>query len=147
MTYESHLFHMILLTQFLSVDLRCHGDSASISKRGPHTVAAAALDVLKLVRNPRALFNFYAYVSYRSSFSKTKKRCALDFVFLDSIHGSMDSKWVIGRVILLCQAKNNCLKVFQPQLLTHKTYCVSFFYFSISCIVLYHIMYRKFFIL
>ncbi|KAI3488858.1 hypothetical protein L1887_47020 [Cichorium endivia] len=35
--------------QFLLVDLRCHGDSASIMKRGPHTVASAALDVLKLV--------------------------------------------------------------------------------------------------
>ncbi|KAA8528014.1 hypothetical protein F0562_035117 [Nyssa sinensis] len=35
--------------QFLLVDLRCHGDSASIKKRGAHTVASAALDVLKLV--------------------------------------------------------------------------------------------------
>ncbi|XP_010245704.1 PREDICTED: uncharacterized protein LOC104589179 isoform X2 [Nelumbo nucifera] len=39
--------------QFLLVDLRCHGDSASIKKRGPHTVAAAALDVLKLVAQLR----------------------------------------------------------------------------------------------
>ena len=39
--------------QFLLVDLRCHGDSASINKRGPHTVASAALDVLKLVRKLR----------------------------------------------------------------------------------------------
>ncbi|MED6152802.1 hypothetical protein PIB30_095444 [Stylosanthes scabra] len=39
--------------QFLLVDLRCHGDSASINKRGPHTVASAALDVLKLVRELR----------------------------------------------------------------------------------------------
>ncbi|KAJ1390839.1 Alpha/Beta hydrolase fold, partial [Sesbania bispinosa] len=38
---------------FLLVDLRCHGDSASIRKRGPHTVASAALDVLKLVRDLR----------------------------------------------------------------------------------------------
>uniref|UniRef100_A0A2N9G9E7 AB hydrolase-1 domain-containing protein n=1 Tax=Fagus sylvatica TaxID=28930 RepID=A0A2N9G9E7_FAGSY len=30
-------------------DLRCHGDSASKKKRGPHTVASTALDVLKLV--------------------------------------------------------------------------------------------------
>ncbi|KAF5197367.1 alpha/beta-Hydrolases superfamily protein, partial [Thalictrum thalictroides] len=29
--------------------LRCHGDSASVKKRAPHTVASAALDVLKLV--------------------------------------------------------------------------------------------------
>lgn len=35
--------------QFLLVDLRCHGDSASIKKRGPHTVASAAFDVLKLL--------------------------------------------------------------------------------------------------
>lgn len=35
--------------QFLLVDLRCHGDSASKKKRGPHTVASTALDVLKLV--------------------------------------------------------------------------------------------------
>ncbi|KAK4391314.1 hypothetical protein Sango_2194700 [Sesamum angolense] len=31
------------------LDLRCHGDSASLKKRGPHTVASAALDVLKLL--------------------------------------------------------------------------------------------------
>ncbi|PIN22339.1 putative alpha/beta hydrolase [Handroanthus impetiginosus] len=35
--------------QFLLVDLRCHGDSASLKKRGPHSVASAALDVLKLL--------------------------------------------------------------------------------------------------
>ncbi|KAL8485804.1 hypothetical protein ACS0TY_027913 [Phlomoides rotata] len=35
--------------QFLLIDLRCHGDSASLKKRGPHTVASAALDVLKLL--------------------------------------------------------------------------------------------------
>ncbi|KAK2967704.1 hypothetical protein RJ640_027744 [Escallonia rubra] len=35
--------------QFLLVDLRCHGDSASIQKRRPHTVASAALDVLNLL--------------------------------------------------------------------------------------------------
>lgn len=39
--------------QFLLVDLRCHGDSAKIKKRGPHTVASAALDVLKLVAQLR----------------------------------------------------------------------------------------------
>lgn len=39
--------------QFLLVDLRCHGDSASIMKRGPHTVASAALDVLKLLGHLR----------------------------------------------------------------------------------------------
>ncbi|ESW28997.1 hypothetical protein PHAVU_002G035500 [Phaseolus vulgaris] len=39
--------------QFLLVDLRCHGDSTSIKKRGPHTVASAANDVLKLVRDLR----------------------------------------------------------------------------------------------
>ncbi|PKA65034.1 hypothetical protein AXF42_Ash019046 [Apostasia shenzhenica] len=39
--------------QFLLVDLRCHGDSATMKKRGPHTVASAALDVLQLVRRLR----------------------------------------------------------------------------------------------
>lgn len=39
----------LYILQFLLVDLRCHGDSSSIKKQGPHTVAAAALDVLKLV--------------------------------------------------------------------------------------------------
>ncbi|KAH9611974.1 hypothetical protein KSS87_007136 [Heliosperma pusillum] len=39
--------------QFLLIDLRCHGDSASMKKRSPHTVAAAALDVLKLVSQLR----------------------------------------------------------------------------------------------
>nr|KAJ0213365.1 hypothetical protein LSAT_V11C400208890 [Lactuca sativa] len=39
----------VLNVHFLLVDLRCHGDSASITKRGPHTVASAALDVLNLV--------------------------------------------------------------------------------------------------
>ncbi|OAY64834.1 hypothetical protein ACMD2_18068, partial [Ananas comosus] len=38
-----------LQLEFLLVDLRCHGDSASIKKNGPNTVASAALDVLKLV--------------------------------------------------------------------------------------------------
>uniref|UniRef100_A0A453G6Q6 AB hydrolase-1 domain-containing protein n=1 Tax=Aegilops tauschii subsp. strangulata TaxID=200361 RepID=A0A453G6Q6_AEGTS len=35
--------------KFLLVDLRCHGDSASIKKRGSHTVASTAFDVLKLI--------------------------------------------------------------------------------------------------
>ncbi|KAF8025475.1 hypothetical protein BT93_F2346 [Corymbia citriodora subsp. variegata] len=39
--------------QFLLVDLRCHGDSASMKKRGPHTVSSTALDVLKLVTQLR----------------------------------------------------------------------------------------------
>ncbi|KAL5713249.1 hypothetical protein ACHQM5_015344 [Ranunculus cassubicifolius] len=45
--------------QFLLVDLRCHGDSATIKKRDRHTVASAARDVLKLVAHlkvtPRVL--------------------------------------------------------------------------------------------
>ncbi|KAI4388847.1 hypothetical protein MLD38_001140 [Melastoma candidum] len=42
--------------QFLLVDLRCHGDSATMKKQGPHTVSAMALDVLKLLRlTPRIL--------------------------------------------------------------------------------------------
>ncbi|XP_052203654.1 uncharacterized protein LOC127808948 isoform X2 [Diospyros lotus] len=39
--------------QFLLVDLRCHGDSAAIKKQGPHTVASAALDILKLLEQLR----------------------------------------------------------------------------------------------
>ncbi|KAK8542452.1 hypothetical protein V6N12_015048 [Hibiscus sabdariffa] len=39
--------------QFVLVDLRCHGDSASIRKRGPHTVASTASDVLKLIAQLR----------------------------------------------------------------------------------------------
>ncbi|KAK4758462.1 hypothetical protein SAY87_019763 [Trapa incisa] len=39
--------------QFLLVDLRCHGDSASMKKQGPHTVSSTALDVLKLVAQLR----------------------------------------------------------------------------------------------
>lgn len=35
--------------QFLLVDLRCHGDSTSLMKEGPHSVASAARDVLKLL--------------------------------------------------------------------------------------------------
>lgn len=41
--------YFFLLVQFLLVDLRCHGDSASNKKGLPHTVAAAARDVLNLV--------------------------------------------------------------------------------------------------
>ncbi|XP_058097634.1 uncharacterized protein LOC131242778 isoform X1 [Magnolia sinica] len=39
--------------QFLLVDLRCHGDSALVEKSAPHTVASAALDILKLVARLR----------------------------------------------------------------------------------------------
>ncbi|XP_057516849.1 uncharacterized protein LOC130798027 isoform X1 [Amaranthus tricolor] len=39
--------------QFLLVDLRCHGESASVKKGLPHTVAAAARDVLNLVAQLR----------------------------------------------------------------------------------------------
>lgn len=37
------------MLQFLLVDLRCHGESAPIRKRGPHSVVSAARDVLQLV--------------------------------------------------------------------------------------------------
>lgn len=49
---EAYTFFLLSMTQFLLVDLRCHGDSASLKNRGPHNVASAALDVLKLVCNP-----------------------------------------------------------------------------------------------
>ncbi|RHN53475.1 putative palmitoyl-CoA hydrolase [Medicago truncatula] len=52
-TFAKRLAREFPMWQFLLVDLRCHGDSASIKKRDPHTVASAALDVLKLVRELR----------------------------------------------------------------------------------------------
>ncbi|CAL5187458.1 unnamed protein product [Lathyrus oleraceus] len=52
-TFAKRLAREFPMWQFLLVDLRCHGDSTSIKKRGPHTVASAALDVLKLVRELR----------------------------------------------------------------------------------------------
>lgn len=48
-SFAKRLAQEFPLWQFLLVDLRCHGDSASIKKPGPHTVASTALDVLKLV--------------------------------------------------------------------------------------------------
>ncbi|KAF8664050.1 hypothetical protein HU200_011330 [Digitaria exilis] len=48
-SFAKRLAHEFPMWQFLLVDLRCHGDSASIKKRGPHTVASTALDVLKLI--------------------------------------------------------------------------------------------------
>lgn len=48
-TFAKRLAQEFPSWQFLLVDLRCHGDSASIQKRGPHTVASAAQDVLRLV--------------------------------------------------------------------------------------------------
>ncbi|CAA7033260.1 unnamed protein product [Microthlaspi erraticum] len=48
-TFARRLAHEFPTWQFLLVDLRCHGDSASLKKRGPHSVASTALDVLKLV--------------------------------------------------------------------------------------------------
>ncbi|KAL7156221.1 hypothetical protein ABFS83_03G128900 [Erythranthe nasuta] len=48
-TFAKRLAQEFPKWQFLLVDLRCHGDSASLKKRGPHTVASAALDVLKLL--------------------------------------------------------------------------------------------------
>ncbi|KNA07584.1 hypothetical protein SOVF_170480 [Spinacia oleracea] len=41
--------------QFLIVDLRCHGESASITKGLPNTVAAAGRDVLNLVGHLRII--------------------------------------------------------------------------------------------
>ncbi|KAF7824967.1 abhydrolase domain-containing protein C22H12.03 [Senna tora] len=52
-TFAQRLAKEFPMWQFLLVDLRCHGSSSSIKKRGPHTVASAAHDVLKLVRQLR----------------------------------------------------------------------------------------------
>ncbi|XP_057450120.1 uncharacterized protein LOC130741287 [Lotus japonicus] len=52
-TFVKRLAKEFPMWQFLVVDLRCHGDSASMRKRGPHSVQSAALDVLKLVRELR----------------------------------------------------------------------------------------------
>lgn len=52
-TFARRLAQKFPTWQFLLVDLRCHGDSASMTKRGPHTVASTALDILKLVRQLR----------------------------------------------------------------------------------------------
>ncbi|TVU36255.1 hypothetical protein EJB05_18181 [Eragrostis curvula] len=58
-SFAKRLAQEFPMWQFLLVDLRCHGDSASIKKRGPHTVASTARDVLKLIvqlrLNPRVL--------------------------------------------------------------------------------------------
>ncbi|CAA0394408.1 unnamed protein product [Arabidopsis thaliana] len=48
-TFARRLAHEFPSWQFLLVDLRCHGDSTSLKKRGPHSVATTASDVLKLV--------------------------------------------------------------------------------------------------
>uniref|UniRef100_J3L6J1 AB hydrolase-1 domain-containing protein n=1 Tax=Oryza brachyantha TaxID=4533 RepID=J3L6J1_ORYBR len=48
-SFAKRLAQEFPMWQFLLVDLRCHGDSTSIKKRGPHTVASTALDVLKLI--------------------------------------------------------------------------------------------------
>lgn len=52
-TFARRLAQEFPAWQFLLVDLRCHGDSASIKRRGCNTVASAALDVLKLVAHLR----------------------------------------------------------------------------------------------
>lgn len=48
-TFARRLAQEFPTWQFLLVDLRCHGDSTAIKKRGPHTVASAALDILTLL--------------------------------------------------------------------------------------------------
>ncbi|XP_065881991.1 uncharacterized protein [Euphorbia lathyris] len=52
-TFTRRLAQEFPMWQFLLVDLRCHGDSAALKKRGPHTVASTAFDVLKLVARLR----------------------------------------------------------------------------------------------
>ncbi|CAN0888061.1 Abhydrolase domain-containing protein C22H12.03 [Linum grandiflorum] len=52
-SFAKRLAQEFPMWQFLLVDLRCHGDSASVSRRGPHSVSSTALDVLKLVAHLR----------------------------------------------------------------------------------------------
>ncbi|CAN6584332.1 unnamed protein product [Malus baccata var. baccata] len=52
-TFTRRLAQEFPTWQFLLVDLRCHGDSASSKKSGPHSVSSSALDVLELVRQLR----------------------------------------------------------------------------------------------
>ncbi|KAM5575110.1 putative esterase/lipase [Rosa sericea] len=52
-TFTRRLAQEFPTWQFLLVDLRCHGDSASVKKTGPNNVSSTALDVLKLVRQLR----------------------------------------------------------------------------------------------
>lgn len=61
---------LYFVMQFLLVDLRCHGDSTLMKKRVPHTVASAALDVLKLVGNswPSLFFLFFLITNSWPSF-------------------------------------------------------------------------------
>ncbi|KAF2290361.1 hypothetical protein GH714_012199 [Hevea brasiliensis] len=54
-TFTQRLAQEFPMWQFLLVDLRCHGDSASMKKRGPHTVDSTAFDVLKLVAQLRMI--------------------------------------------------------------------------------------------
>ncbi|KAH9566969.1 hypothetical protein CY35_03G004500 [Sphagnum magellanicum] len=48
-SFAKRLAQEFPMWQFLLVDLRCHGESSSIWKRGPHSVASAARDVLQLM--------------------------------------------------------------------------------------------------
>ncbi|CAL1409856.1 unnamed protein product [Linum trigynum] len=52
-TFARRLAQEFPMWQFLLVDLRCHGDSASVKRRGVHSVASTASDVLKLVAHLR----------------------------------------------------------------------------------------------
>ncbi|KQK10944.1 hypothetical protein BRADI_2g57190v3 [Brachypodium distachyon] len=52
-SFAKRLAQEFPMWQFLLVDLRCHGESASIKKKGPHTVASTAFDVLKLISQLR----------------------------------------------------------------------------------------------
>ena len=59
--------------QVLLVDLRCHGDSASLHPQGPHGVEAAAGDIIRLLSRlrlfPEVLLGHSFGVRERFSFS------------------------------------------------------------------------------
>eukprot|EP00197_Chlamydomonas_leiostraca_P007015 CAMPEP_0202858464 /NCGR_PEP_ID=MMETSP1391-20130828/988_1 /ASSEMBLY_ACC=CAM_ASM_000867 /TAXON_ID=1034604 /ORGANISM="Chlamydomonas leiostraca, Strain SAG 11-49" /LENGTH=353 /DNA_ID=CAMNT_0049537387 /DNA_START=225 /DNA_END=1286 /DNA_ORIENTATION=+ len=92
--------------QVLLVDLRCHGESASLSKQppGPHTVATAAVDILTVLRDlklfPHVLvghsFGGKVVMSMVSQFGQRLPRNVQVWV-LDSLPGEVRSGLADGR--------------------------------------------------
>ncbi|KAK7256134.1 hypothetical protein RIF29_29569 [Crotalaria pallida] len=86
------------------VDLRCHGDSASIKKRGPHTVQSAALNVLKLVRVLYHVSSSYLYRDHAVEWENGSINPNFIFVFESEFYkmeypllGHLGSTWQLLR--------------------------------------------------